>query len=119
VPVGEDVIGAPESFPSPTMSELVQTYEWVATPIGLPATWPRALKTVIDIAISSRQPMFVAWGKELTFLYNDAYAGILGDKHPEALGRPFQQIGRKYGMISDHWSIARCRASLRGLKICR
>jgi PAS domain S-box-containing protein len=92
VPVGEDVIGAPESFPSPTMSELVQTYEWVGTPIGLPTTWPRALKTVIDIAISSRQPMFVAWGKELTFLYNDAYAGILGNKHPEALGRPFQQI---------------------------
>jgi PAS domain S-box-containing protein len=92
VPVGEDVIGAPESFPSPTVSELVQTYEWVATPIGLPATWPRALKTVIDIAISSRQPMFVAWGKELTFLYNDTYAGILGNKHPEALGRPFQQI---------------------------
>ena len=37
-------------------------------------------------------PMFVAWGSELTFLYNNAYAVILGDKHPSALGAPFHDI---------------------------
>ncbi|WP_426954277.1 PAS domain S-box protein [Muricoccus radiodurans] len=36
--------------------------------------------------------MFVAWGPELGFLYNDAYAEILGAKHPSALGRRFQDI---------------------------
>ena len=36
--------------------------------------------------------MFIAWGPELTFLYNDAYAEILGDKHPQALGRLFRQV---------------------------
>jgi len=36
--------------------------------------------------------MFIAWGAELTFLYNDAYADILGDKHPAALGQPFQTV---------------------------
>src|SRR6476469_3929524 len=36
--------------------------------------------------------MFVAWGSELTFLYNDPYAEILGAKHPAALGRPFHDI---------------------------
>ncbi len=46
----------------------------------------------MDIALSSRQPMFIAWGQDLTFLYNDAYAAILGDKHPAALGRPFHQV---------------------------
>jgi PAS domain S-box-containing protein len=46
----------------------------------------------MDIVLSSRQPMFIAWGPELTFLYNDAYADILGKKHPAALGRPFQQV---------------------------
>jgi PAS domain-containing protein len=38
--------------------------------------------------------MFVAWGEELGFLYNDAYAEILGDKHPGALGARFY----------DNWS---------------
>ena len=36
--------------------------------------------------------MFVAWGPELGFLYNDSYAEILGAKHPAALGRRFRDI---------------------------
>jgi PAS domain S-box-containing protein len=36
--------------------------------------------------------MFIAWGPELAFLYNDAYAPILGSKHPRALGRPFREV---------------------------
>jgi len=36
--------------------------------------------------------MFVAWGDELSFLYNDAYAEILGTKHPSAMGARFHDI---------------------------
>jgi signal transduction histidine kinase/CheY-like chemotaxis protein len=36
--------------------------------------------------------MFVAWGPELGFLYNDSYAEILGAKHPSALGSRFSDI---------------------------
>lgn len=36
--------------------------------------------------------MFVAWGPELAFLYNDAYRPVFGKKHPWALGRPFREI---------------------------
>ena len=42
--------------------------------------------------------MFVAWGPELGFLYNDPYAEILGAKHPGALGRRF------YDIWSEIWS---------------
>ncbi|WP_246848015.1 hybrid sensor histidine kinase/response regulator [Sphingomonas beigongshangi] len=42
--------------------------------------------------LSSKFPMFVAWGPDLAFLYNEAYAPILGSKHPEALGRPFREV---------------------------
>ncbi|MBB5716951.1 PAS domain S-box protein [Sphingomonas aerophila] len=42
--------------------------------------------------MSSKFPMFVAWGPELGFLYNDAYAPILASKHPDALGRRFHDI---------------------------
>jgi PAS domain-containing protein len=54
--------------------------------------WPQALKTAAGIVLSSKFPMFLAWGEQLTFLYNDGYAEILGQKHPAALGRPFQAI---------------------------
>ena len=36
--------------------------------------------------------MFVAWGKDLGFLYNDPYSEILGAKHPAALGKRFYDI---------------------------
>lgn len=36
--------------------------------------------------------MFIAWGKELTFLYNDAYSAILREKHPAAFGASFKDI---------------------------
>lgn len=81
-----------DRFDPPTMSQRVQALDWSATPIGAQAVWPRSLKTASDIVLSSRQPMFIAWGEKLTFLYNDAYAEILGDKHPDALGKPFQQV---------------------------
>jgi PAS domain S-box-containing protein len=42
--------------------------------------------------LGSSQPMFIAWGPELTLLYNDGYAEILGLKHPQALGQPFLNV---------------------------
>jgi signal transduction histidine kinase len=42
--------------------------------------------------LHARQPMFVAWGPALSFLYNDAYSVVLGAKHPAALGRPFAAV---------------------------
>ena len=39
--------------------------------------------------LNSRHPMWVGWGPEATFLYNDAYISVLSDaKHPWALGLP-------------------------------
>jgi PAS domain S-box-containing protein len=74
------------------MVERVRTFDWAASPLGASEQWPKSLQTAVDIALSSGQPMFVAWGPELIFLYNDAYAPILGAKHPDALGRPFHHV---------------------------
>jgi PAS domain S-box-containing protein len=45
--------------------------------------------------LGSKFPMFVAWGPELGFLYNDAYAVILGEKHPRAMGGRFEDIWKE------------------------
>ena len=36
--------------------------------------------------------MFLAWGVERTWVYNDAFIPILGLKHPAALGRPSMEV---------------------------
>ncbi|MEE1613741.1 PAS domain-containing sensor histidine kinase [Microvirga sp. CF3016] len=67
-------------------------HDWSASPLGSPGTWPASLRTVVGLMLTSKFPMFVAWGPELAFLYNDGYAPILGSKHPHALGRPFHAV---------------------------
>jgi PAS domain S-box-containing protein len=67
---------------------LMQTMDWSATPLGPVESWPQNLSTCLRIVLTSRQPMFVWWGKQLINLYNDAYRSILGGKHPWALGQP-------------------------------
>jgi len=66
--------------------------DWSASPLGPPSTWPQSLRSVVGLLLGSKFPMFVAWGPDLGFLYNDPYAEILGAKHPAALGRRFHDI---------------------------
>jgi PAS domain S-box-containing protein len=42
--------------------------------------------------LTSRQPIWVGWGPELTYLYNDAYRAVIGGRHPWALGRPTLEV---------------------------
>ena len=67
--------------------------DWAATPLGRPGSWPQSLQTAVDILLSSRFPMWMAWGPELTFFCNDAYRrDTLGRKYPWALGRPASEV---------------------------
>src|SRR4029079_9281248 len=70
----------------------MRAHDWSASPLGAPETWPQSLRSVVGLLLQSRFPMFVAWGKDLGFVYNDSYAEILGAKHPRALGRRFYDI---------------------------
>jgi signal transduction histidine kinase/ActR/RegA family two-component response regulator len=71
---------------------LMRSHDWSASPLGPPEAWPQSLRTVVGLLLQSGFPMFVAWGKDLGFLYNDPYAEILGAKHPAALGKRFHDI---------------------------
>jgi PAS domain S-box-containing protein len=71
---------------------LLREYDWSTSPLGPPDGWPPELATAVSMTFSSAFPMFIAWGPELRLLYNDAYATILGAKHPAAFGAPFQQV---------------------------
>jgi len=75
------------------MSARVRSFDWSQTPLGDPGGWPQSLKTIVRILLTSRYAMWMAWGPDLTFLYNDTYAKVtLGDKHPWALGKPAREV---------------------------
>jgi signal transduction histidine kinase/PAS domain-containing protein len=74
------------------MGALIRAYQWAATPLANPAEWPIELKTLVSLLLTSPQPMFIAWGNHRTWLHNDSFTPILGDKHPSALGRPAMEV---------------------------
>ena len=71
----------------------VSAFDWSHTPLGPIERWPQSLKTAVNLVLDSRHPMWMGWGPQATFLYNDAYVQVLGPtKHPWALGRPAEEV---------------------------
>ncbi len=76
----------PSAGSSSLMRARIGQFDWSATPLGPLDQWPLSLRTTVNILLSSRYAMWMAWGPELTFLCNDAYLPTLGIKQPWALG---------------------------------
>jgi signal transduction histidine kinase len=73
------------------MGARVRTLDWSQTPVGPMDAWPQSLRGTIKTLLASRYPMILLWGPELIQIYNDAYIGLIGDKHPHALGRSIRE----------------------------
>lgn len=74
------------------MGALMRAHDWSSSPLGPPEYWPQSLRAVVSLVLTSKFPMFIAWGPRLAFLYNDGYRPIFGAKHPHALGLPFREV---------------------------
>jgi hypothetical protein len=74
------------------MRALMRSHDWVGTPLGAPLAWPQSLRNAMELMLGSSFPMFLLWGKQSSYVYNDAYIPILGARHPNALGRSFLSV---------------------------
>ncbi|MGC3980371.1 MAG: ATP-binding protein [Steroidobacteraceae bacterium] len=73
----------------------MRRHDWQASPLGHPNSWPQSLKSIVRTLLTSRYQMWLGWGKELAFFYNDAYSPTLGIKHPWALGKPASLVWKE------------------------
>jgi len=74
------------------MAQMMRAHDWSATALGAPELWPNALKVAVRLLLTSRFEMWLGWGPEINFLYNDAYRPTLGDKHPKSLAMPTKAL---------------------------
>jgi PAS domain S-box-containing protein len=74
------------------MAALMRAKDWTQTSLGPPEQWPQALKVATRILLTSRFEMWLGWGPEIAFLYNDAYRPTLGIKHPDGLAKPTREL---------------------------
>lgn len=70
------------------MAQLMRKRDWASTALGPPDTWPETLKVALRLLLTSKFEMWLGWGPDIAFFYNDAYRPTLGHKHPNALGVP-------------------------------
>ena len=84
------------------MSSLMRTHDWDSHAIGAPSAWPNALKIPLRMMLTSRFEMWLGWGPDLMFFYNDAYVPTLGNKHPLSLGQPMREVWKEvYANVED------------------
>jgi two-component sensor histidine kinase len=74
------------------VAALMRQRDWSRSPLGPIASWPHCLRTAVDICLHSSSPVAVYWGEEFITIYNDTVAHLIGDRHPNALGMPAQQL---------------------------
>lgn len=70
------------------MAQMMRRHDWASSSLGLPEKWPEALKVAIRLLLTSKFEMWLGWGPDIAFFYNDAYRPTLGNKHPNALAVP-------------------------------
>ena len=80
------------------MGARIRAHDWTHT-LGSPDQWPVTLRAALGICLTSAFPTAIYWGPELRLFYNDAWAPIPGNKHPQALGQPARQVW------ADIWEI--------------
>ena len=80
------------SFGHGQIARAMNSHDWSATLLGPPKDWPSALRVAVNLILDSPESMFVAWGPELAFLYNDAFAPLLGSRLPGSLGQPLRKL---------------------------
>jgi len=50
------------------MGMRIREFDWSAHPLGPPQNWPQSLKPAVSLILSSRHPMWIGWGAEMSFL---------------------------------------------------
>lgn len=100
----------------PDMAARVAAFDWAATPLGPRGDWPDSLRSVVDLMLAASVPMALYWGEDLRLVYNDAWASVLHERHPDALGRPAAEVWH------DLWDLIRpqfdeVRATGKGMSV--
>jgi PAS domain S-box-containing protein len=92
------------SFPSggSELSALIRQFDWANTSLGPLAAWPQSLKTVTETLLWSPVPIVLLWGEDGVMIYNDAYSGFAGARHPQLLGSKVREGWPEVADFNDH-----------------
>lgn len=68
------------------MGARIAAFDWSRTSLGPIDGWPQSLKTATNLLLLSPVPIVLLWNEDGVMIYNDAYSGFAGARHPQLLG---------------------------------
>jgi PAS domain S-box-containing protein len=80
-PVGGGEVGA-----------AIRAHDWSGSRLGPPEAWPAALRIGVNLILNSSEAMYLAWGPDLLFFFNDAFRPLIRERAADALGRPTVEL---------------------------
>ena len=83
-------------------AHLIAGRDWATTPLGPIERWSQPLRTATSLLLRSPVPIVMLWGVEGVMLYNDAYSGFAGGRHPALLGSNVREGWPEVADFNDH-----------------
>ncbi|KAF1939000.1 hypothetical protein EJ02DRAFT_457342 [Clathrospora elynae] len=77
---------------SPSLPKHIQfarSIDWASTPLGAIEDWSQDLRAMCNLIMASPHPAAMYWGDDLVAIYNEAYIGLAGQKHPALMGQSY------------------------------
>lgn len=78
--------------------QLLRGIDWSATDLGPMSGWSRELRQMVRFMMAKNTPAIIYWGDTNTIIYNEAHVPLVGDQHPEILGR------RAFDVFPEFWN---------------
>jgi len=83
----------------------LRSINWSATDFGPMSGWSRELRQMVRFMMAEATPAILYWGDTNAIIYNEAYVPLIGDKHPEMLGRRaldvFPEFWNKFEVVIE------------------
>ena len=87
-------MSAPLGFPmgGGAMGRLIRETDWSHTPMGPLAAWSPFFMAHLNAMLSSPESLYLVWGPQDLFFFNDRYSAILPCPPEQAMGQPIGEI---------------------------
>ncbi|MCK9815489.1 PAS domain-containing protein [Pseudomonas sp. MAFF 302046] len=74
------------------MGAAIRGHDWSSSPLGAIEHWPDVLRNTLSLVLESPESLYLLWGPDRVFLFNDAYRPILGPRLDSALGQTIDTL---------------------------
>jgi PAS domain S-box-containing protein len=75
----------------PRHIQFARSIDWDSTALGPIEYWSADLRAMSNLIMASPHPAAMYWGDELVAIYNEAYIGLAGQKHPDLMGQAYSE----------------------------